>query len=44
MVSTSARQAGDPWFDSGRGTADFVRQFLYVYIFIYIYIQVGDRA
>ena len=36
MVSTSARKAGDPCSIPGRGTTDFVRQFLFVYIYIYI--------
>ena len=33
MVSTSARKAGDPWFDSRSGDkTDFVRQVLFIYI------------
>ena len=36
MVSTSARRAGDPWFDSRSGHDRFCAS---VYIYIYIYIN-----
>ena len=41
MVSTSARNAGDPWFES-RSWYDrflYVNIHLFIYIYIYIYIQ-----
>ena len=42
MVSTSARNAGDPWFDS-RSRHDRLLYAnsvcLYIYIYIYIYIK-----
>ena len=37
MVSTSARKAGDSWFNSRSGTTDFVRQILFVYIHIFFF-------
>ena len=41
MVSTSARNAGDPWFES-RSWYDrflYVNIHLFIYIYIYIYIH-----
>ena len=42
MVSTSARNAGGPWFDSRSRSDRFLYAnsvCLYIYIYIYIYIR-----
>ena len=43
MVSTSGRNAGDPWFESRRGMTDFctyIHTYIYLYIYLYIYIYI----
>ena len=45
MVSTSARNAGDPWFES-RSWYDrflYVNIHLFIYIYIYIYITASSQ-
>ena len=42
MVSTSARNAGDPWFESRSWYDRFLYVNIYLFIYIYIYIYISE--
>ena len=44
MVSTSARNAGDPWFESRSWYDRFLYVNIHLFIYIYIYIYIGIKS